>query len=70
MNYAWQQGQVPFSSTPDFPQSGFLTPYDPWGAAELTPEEELYFLKAEAERLEDELSAIEERIKELDEERK
>jgi hypothetical protein len=67
MNYAWQQGQVPFSPTPVFYQPGFMTPYDPWGAAELTPEVELYFLKAEAEQLEDELSALEERIKELEE---
>jgi hypothetical protein len=65
MNYAWQQGQVPFASMPGFPMPGFPTPYDPWGAAELTPEEELKFLNAEAEQLEDELSAIEERIKKL-----
>jgi len=49
---------------------GFPTPYDPWGAAELNPEEELNFLKAEAEQLEDELTAIEERIKELEGEKK
>jgi hypothetical protein len=66
MDYAWQQGQVPFSPMPGFPRPGFATPYDPWGAAELTPEEELYFLKAEAEQLEDELTGIEERIKELE----
>ena len=70
MNYAWQQGQIPFSPTPGFPQPGFPTPYDPWGAAELTPDEELNFLKAETEQLEDELSAIEERIKELEGEKK
>lgn len=66
MDYAWQQGQVPFSPMPGFPRPGFPTPYDPWGAAELTPEEELNFLKAEAEQLEDELAGIEERIKELE----
>jgi len=70
MNYAWEQGQVPFSPAPGFPQPGFPTPYDPWGAAELTPEEELNFLKAEAEQLEDALSGIEERIKELKGEKK
>lgn len=65
MDYYWQQGQVPFSPTPGFPLPGFRTPYDPWGAAELTPEEELNILKAEAEQLEDELTGIEKRIKEL-----
>ena len=66
MNYAWQQGQIPFSPMPGFPQPGFTTPYDPWGAAELTPEQELNILKSEAEQVEDELSAIEKRIKELE----
>lgn len=70
MDYAWQQGQVPFSPMPGFPQPGFPTPYDPWGAAQLSPEEELNFLKAEAEQLEDELTAIEERIKKLEGEKK
>jgi len=55
---------------PGFPMPGFPTPYDPWGTAELTPEEELNFLNAEAEQLEDELSAIEERIKKLEGEKK
>jgi hypothetical protein len=44
---------------------GFASPYDPWGAAELTPEKELDFLKAEARRLQNELSAIEQRIQDL-----
>ncbi|HDJ23089.1 MAG TPA: hypothetical protein ENF17_04260 [Candidatus Aminicenantes bacterium] len=66
MDYAWQQGQIPFSPRPGFPQPNFLTPYDPWGIAELTPEQELNFLKAEAEQLEDELAGIEKRIKELE----
>jgi len=70
MNYAWEQGQVPFAPMPGFPMPGFPTPYDPWGAAVLTPEEELNFLKAEAEQLEDELSSIEKRIKELEGEKK
>ena len=70
MNYAWEQGQIPFAPMPGFPMPGFPTPYDPWGTAELTPEEELNFLNAEAEQLEDELSAIEERIKKLEGEKK
>lgn len=70
MNSAWEQGQIPFAPMPGFPMPGFPTPYDPWGAAELTPEEELNFLNAEAEQLEDELSAIEERIKTLEGEKK
>jgi hypothetical protein len=51
---------------PDFLRPGFTTLNDPWGAAEITPEQELYFLKTEAEQLEDELYAIEERIKKLE----
>jgi len=70
MDYAWQQGPLPSSPYSGFPQPGFPTPYDPWGAAELTPEDELNFLKAEAEQLEDELYGIEERIKELKGEKK
>ncbi len=70
MNYAWEQGQVPFSTMPGFPQPGFPTPYDPWGAAELTPEQEFDFLKGEAEQLEDELAGIEKRINELEGEKK
>ena len=69
-SYAWQQGEIPFSTMPGFPRPGFPTPYDPWGAAELTPDEELNFLKAEAELLEDELAGIEIRIKELKGEKK
>ena len=70
MNYAWQQGRIPFAPAPGFPQPGFPTPFDPWGAVELTPEEEIYFLKAEAEQLEDELSALEKKIQELEGEKK
>ena len=65
MDIAWQQGQLPHQSVPGFPVPGFATPFDPWGAAELTPEEELAFLKAEAEQIRDELKTIENRIKEL-----
>jgi len=49
---------------------GFVTPYDPWGAAEVTPEQELGFLKAEAQQVRDELKAIEQRIQELEREKK
>ena len=66
MNSAWQQGQIPFPPPPGFAMPGFATPYDPWGAAELTPEQELDFLKAEAQQVRDELTAIEERIQELE----
>lgn len=66
MNSAWQQGQGPFPPPPGFAMPGFATLYDPWGAAELTPEQELIFLKAEARQVRDELTAIEERIQELE----
>jgi len=45
---------------------GFATPYDPWGAAQITPEQELDILKGQAEMLEDELDGIKARIKELE----
>ena len=45
---------------------GFSSLYDPWGIAVLTPEEELNFMKIEAEQLEDQLYLIEKRIKELE----
>jgi hypothetical protein len=70
MNFAWQQGQVPFSPAPGFPMPGFATPYDPWGAAELSPEKELDFLKAEARQLQDQLKAVEQRMQELKREKK
>ena len=66
MNYAWQQGQIPYHPMPGFPQPGFPAFYDPWGPAELTPEQEVNLLKAEAELLDDELSGLEQRIKELE----
>jgi hypothetical protein len=69
MNYAWNQGQIPFSPAPGFPMPGFPSPYDPWGAAEVTPEQELDFLRAEAGELQDELSALEQRIQELEKEK-
>jgi hypothetical protein len=63
MNAAWAQGRVPYSPAPGFPMPGFPTPYDPWGAAALTPEQELAVLKEEARELREELAAIEERIR-------
>jgi len=69
MNYAWRQGRIPFSPAPGFPMPGFPTPFDPWGAAEVTPERELDFLRAEAGRLQEELNFIEQRIKELEREK-
>ncbi|MGQ9673739.1 MAG: hypothetical protein ACUVV5_11535 [Candidatus Aminicenantales bacterium] len=70
MNSMWSQGRIPFSPAPGFPRPGFPTPYDPWGAAEVTAEQELDFLRAEARSLQDELRAIEERIKLLEREKK
>lgn len=70
MNSMWRQGRIPFSPAPGFPKPGFPTPYDPWGAAEVTAEQELDFLRAEARSLQDELRAIEERIKLLEREKK
>jgi len=65
MDAAWQAGQMPGPYMEGFPMPGFPSPYDPWGATNLTPEQELYILRAQAEQLEDELSGIEKRIKEL-----
>jgi hypothetical protein len=70
MNAAWSQGRVPYSPAPGFPMPGFTTPYDPWGAAELTPEQELDFLQEEARQIREELSAVEQRIQELEREEK
>jgi hypothetical protein len=49
---------------------GFSSPYDPWGAAELTPEQELDFLKSEAQQIRAELSSIERRIRDIEREKK
>jgi len=54
--------------SPDLP--GFFSPYDPWGAAVLTPEQELRLLKEEAGQIKEELDGIEKRIRELEEARK
>jgi len=66
MENAWQDGRIPYSREAGFPAPGFPTPYDPWAAAEMSPEQELNFLKMEAEQLEDELYGIEKRINELE----
>jgi hypothetical protein len=52
------------------PIPGFRTPYDPWGAAEITPEQERNILKSEAKMLKDEIAQIEKRIKEIEGEKK
>ena len=49
---------------------GFPTPYDPWAGAQITPEQELDFLKGQAEILEDELDGVNKGIKELEKELK
>jgi len=61
------QDQTALSPDHDTILPGFSSIYDPWGIAVLTPEEELNFMKVEAEQLEDQLYAIEKRIKELEE---
>lgn len=69
MDTAWQQGTIPSAPMPGFPIPGFSTPFDPWGAAALTPEQELEFMKAEAQAVRDELAAIEKRIEEIEKEK-
>lgn len=66
MDYAWQSGQIPYPQAPGFPMEGYPTPYDPWGAASMTPERELNILKGQAEIIEDELDGIRKRIEELE----
>lgn len=66
MNASWQSGQIPFPSMPTFPTPGLPTPYDPWGVAQVTPEQELDMLKGQAEVLEDELDGIKKRIEDLE----
>jgi hypothetical protein len=61
------QIQTPFSTKQSPVLPGFTSLYDPWGMSVLTPKEELNFMKVEAEQLEDQLYAIEKRIKELEE---
>ena len=52
------------------PSPGFRYPHDPWGAAEITPEQERDVLKSEAKALKDEIAQIEKRLKELEGEKK
>lgn len=66
MDYYWQTGQIPLAAAPVFPMPGFPTPYDPWGATQLTQEQELDILKGQAEWLEDELGAVSKRIGEIE----
>jgi hypothetical protein len=47
-------------------QPGYGMPYDPWGAAQFTPEQELQMLQGQAEIVEDELDGIKKRIGELE----
>lgn len=61
------QNQTSFSFNQNTALPGFSSLYDPWGMAVLTPEEELNFMKMEAEQLEDQLYTIEKRIKVLEE---
>jgi len=61
------QERTPASTGQNATLPGFSSLYDPWGMAVLTPEEELNFMKIEAEQLEDQLFTIEKRIKELEE---
>lgn len=61
----------PYPAADFFPPiPGFRTPYNPWGAAEITPEQEQIILKSEAKILKDEIAQIEKRIKELEGEKK
>jgi hypothetical protein len=67
MQTAWQSGQVPSAGNyPGFPMQGFPTPYDPWGAAQVSPEQELDMLKAQANEMDTQLKQINGRIKELE----
>lgn len=64
----WGYSLPPIAPYPPIP--GFRNLYDPRGAAKASPEQEVNFLKQEAELLEDELAGIEKRIKELEGEKK
>jgi hypothetical protein len=66
MDAAWAQGRVPYPASPGFPLPGFPTPYDPWGAAAMTPEQELDWLREESRGLREELAAIEQRIRSME----
>lgn len=66
MNAFWQSTQIPSAPATDSPMPGLGPPLDPWGVAQLTPEQELEMLKGQAEIVEDELDGIKNRIKELE----
>jgi hypothetical protein len=68
MGRFWDQPYPAADYYPPIP--GFRTPYDPWGAAEITPEKERDILKSEAKILREEIAQIEKRIKELEGEKK
>ena len=68
MNAAWNSGSIPYPPNTDFHAPGFPTPYDPWGAAVLTPEQELSLLKEEARQIREALDSLEERLKTSDKE--
>jgi hypothetical protein len=66
MREAWARGEKPYPREHGFPMPGFPTPYDPWGATPLTPEQELDFLRVEADNLRAELASVEERIRTME----
>lgn len=66
MKAAWARGQVPYPPEPGFPMPGFPTPYDPWGAAALTPEQELDLLRGEARALREELASLDSQISDME----
>ena len=68
MGRFWDQPYPVADYYPPIP--GFRTPYDPWGAAEITPEKERDILKSEVKILREEIAQIEKRIKELEGEKK
>jgi hypothetical protein len=67
MQALWQSGQISgYTPYPGYPMPGFPTPYDPWGMAQITPEQEMNMLKAQAQDLERQLKEIRSRIAELE----
>jgi hypothetical protein len=65
MNDYWQRSQVP-PGTQNPAAPGFPQPYDPYGATQINPDQELNILKEQSELLEDELETIKKRIQELE----
>jgi hypothetical protein len=64
-------GAQPYPAADYYPPiPGFRTPFDPWGASKISPEQEQNLLKSEAKMLKDEIDRIEKRIKELEGEKK